>query len=171
MRTVALPDKSLSPDAEPFPVRVLFFCRDPLLLPKMLVLPSEPEPEPEPEPLALPSLGSSFELKNGSSPHDESSGTSVPSWRASIATMMFSLTPARLSWIMRSDVRSKFGILEAMMSTIVFSLKPALTSLITSAFVIGPSSLVCACTPKADPANSSKVIRVVGKKDFIAHPL
>src|SRR5215213_3258052 len=72
---------------------------------------------------------------------------------------------------MRSDERSKFGILEAMISTIVFSLKPALTSLITSAFVIGPSSLVCACTAKAEPAKRSKVIRNVGKKDFIAHPL
>src|SRR4029079_12590644 len=96
-RTVALPDQLLSSDPVPFPVRVLFFARDPLLEPKMLVPPSEPEP---PEPFVLPSFGSSFELKNGSSPHDDSSaGAAVPSCRASIATMMFSFTPARLSLI------------------------------------------------------------------------
>src|SRR5262245_55304000 len=89
-----------------------------------------------------------------------------------MATMMFSLTPLRLSSIMRSDVRSKFGILEAMIRTTVFSLKPALTSLMTSALVIGPSScLLCARTPTAHPISRQKVISVVGKKNFIAHPL
>src|SRR6185369_4487929 len=70
---------------------------------------------------------------------------------------------------MRSEERSKFGILEAMISVIVLSLKPALTSLTTSAFVIGPSFLVCACTPKAETASKTIVIRVVEKKDFIAY--
>ena len=73
---------------------------------------------------------------------------------------------------MRSDERSKFGGLDAMIKTIVFSLKPALTSLTISALVSGPSfCLVCALTPMAQPVNKQKIIRVVGKKDFIAHPL
>src|SRR6185369_3121538 len=73
---------------------------------------------------------------------------------------------------MRSDERSKFGGLDAMIKTIVFSLKPALTSLTTSALVSGPSfCLVCALTPAAQAINKQKIISVVGKKDFIAHPL
>src|SRR6185503_21040752 len=73
---------------------------------------------------------------------------------------------------MRSDERSKFGGLDEMIKTIVFSLKPALTSLTISALVSGPSfCLFCALTPTAQPINKQKIIRVVGKKDFIAHPL
>src|SRR6185503_10948466 len=73
---------------------------------------------------------------------------------------------------MRSDERSKFGGLDEIIKTIVFSLKPALTSLTTSALVSGPSfCFVCALTPMAQPINKQKTIRVVGKKDLIAHPL
>src|SRR5215217_3412214 len=124
------------------------------------------------EPLASP-LGSILELlKNGSSSQPSSVGTSFPSCRASIATMMFSPTPLRLSWIMRSDERSKLGGRDAMIRMIVFSLKPALTCFTSSAVVSGPSFLrSCACAAVAQPASKQKAMNVVGKKDFIAHPL
>src|SRR5262249_22383573 len=88
-----------------------------------------------------------------------------------MATMTFSLTPARLSWIMRSEERSKPGSREAIIRMIVLSLKPALTSLTTSALVIGPSSCLLCPKATAPPSNKQKVIKIVGKKDFIAHPL
>src|SRR5207237_10354834 len=72
IRTVALPVNVLSPEAEPLPVRLRLLCLAPVLEPKMFVDPSEL--------FVSPVLGSSFELKSGSSPHDWSSaGTSFPS--------------------------------------------------------------------------------------------
>src|ERR1051325_1905642 len=86
--------------------------------------------------------------------------------------MMFSPTPARLRAIILSGERSKFGSRDAMIRTTVFSLKPALTSLMTSALVSGPSfCLFCALAPTAQPITKQKVNRVVGKKNLIAHPL
>src|SRR5688500_6229810 len=63
--------------------------------------------------------------------------------------MTFSLTPLRLSSIMRSGERSKFGMRVLMIEMMVFSLKPALVSLTTAAL------LSACCWPDGVWANAT----------------
>src|SRR5258705_12346684 len=55
-----------------------------------------------------------------------------------MARITFSVTPVRFSSIILSVERSKWAGREAMIEIIVFSLKPAFTSLTTAALVSGP---------------------------------
>ena len=134
IRTVALPVVSVSPSLEPFMPRPRVCAFDDPFEPKISV------------PLAC-GLSPFFSwtgfcppLKNASSltssPVDRSDSSC-----ASIARMMFSLTPLCFISIKRSGLRSNLLGREWIIAITVFSLKPVRTNLITEAFV--STSLRC----------------------------
>src|SRR6185369_3705206 len=89
-------------------------------------------------------------LNNDSLVHSSSSTRTIPICDDSIARIIFSLTPLRFSSIRCSVSSLKLLGRLPMIVMIVFSLKPALTSLTIDAFVSGPSD--CCCCPNASIA-------------------
>src|SRR5690349_1836728 len=85
-----------------------------------------------------------------------------------MARITFSLTPVRLSSMSRSVDRSKRAGREAIIVMMDFSLKPALTSFTTAAFVSGAVLPVCAQT-KVEPKRRQRTRRRLrlNKKPFI----